>query len=58
MSKMSDLWIEIQELLEDGADPLFIAEKLQVPVDWIESVAESCDITQAKSVVGQSEKDC
>lgn len=45
MSKMSDLWIEIQELLEDGADPLFIAEKLQVPVDWIESVAESCDIT-------------
>lgn len=46
MSRMSDLWIEIQELLEDGADPLFIAEKLQVPVDWIESVAgESCDIT-------------
>lgn len=38
MSGMSELWIEIQELLEDGQDPLFIAERLQVPFSWVEAV--------------------
>lgn len=39
MAKMGDLWIEIVELLENGMDPLEIAERLSVPVEWVEAVA-------------------
>lgn len=40
MSKMSELHIEIQELLEDGFVPSEVAEKLEVPIDWVEAVME------------------
>lgn len=36
---MSDLWIDVQEMLESGATPEYIAEVLCVPYEWVEVVA-------------------
>jgi hypothetical protein len=44
MSKMSDLDIEIQEMLQAGIDPVAIAVALDVPMDWIEATMESIDL--------------
>jgi hypothetical protein len=38
MSRMSELAIQIAEDLENGLDPLEIAERLGVPVEWVEGV--------------------
>jgi hypothetical protein len=35
MSKMSELHIEIQELLMDGVRPSIIAQELNIPVTWV-----------------------
>jgi len=41
MSMMSDISIEIQELLVDGEAPAVIAEKLNVPIEWVEAEEEA-----------------
>jgi len=40
MSSMSDLIIEIQELLMDGIPSLAIATALNVPADWVHEIKE------------------
>ena len=35
MSKMSDLSIDIQAMLEDGHEPRAIARILEIPVEWV-----------------------
>lgn len=39
MSKMSDLSIEVQELLADGIGHAEIAAKLNIPIEWVEEEA-------------------
>ena len=41
MSIMSDISIEIQELLVEGEAPAVIAEKLNVPIEWVEAEEEA-----------------
>jgi len=38
MSKMSDLYTQIQELLDQGNFPYEVAEKLGIPEDWVDEV--------------------
>lgn len=40
MSNMSNLEIEIEEMLEQGRDPLSIARILEIPVTWVYEVNE------------------
>ena len=35
MSKMSDLSIDIQVMLEEGHEPRAIARILEIPVEWV-----------------------
>lgn len=35
MSRMSDLSLEIQDLLEEGYLPVTIARQLEVPITWV-----------------------
>ena len=35
MSRMSDLSIDIQAMLEDGHEPRAIARYLEIPVEWV-----------------------
>ena len=39
MSRMSDLSIEVQELLVDGIGHAEIAAKLNIPIEWVEEEA-------------------
>lgn len=47
MSRMSDLWIEIEYRLENTDDLNRVAQELNVPLDWVNSVADSmiCEYT-------------
>ena len=40
MSKMSELVIDIEEMLDEGYRPLTISALLNVPVTWVYDVAE------------------
>ena len=40
MSKMSDLGLDISDMLEDGYLPVTIARLLEVPIDWVYEVAD------------------
>ena len=40
MSKMAELDLEIQTMLEDGYRPVTIASVLNVPVTWVYDVVE------------------
>lgn len=42
MSKMSDLHLEIQERLEGGQTPQYIADWLEIPITWVYAVQELC----------------
>jgi hypothetical protein len=35
MSKMADLEIDIQTMLEEGVHPSSIARRLEIPVSWV-----------------------
>ena len=35
MSRMSELSIDIQAMLEDGHEPRAIARYLEIPVEWV-----------------------
>ena len=41
MSRMSDLWITISEMLEEGMEPLQVANLLGVPIQWVLDVEAS-----------------
>jgi hypothetical protein len=41
MSKMSDLILDIQDLLEQGFSPQTISDRLGVPHQWVLEIQES-----------------
>ena len=43
MSAMSNLYTEIQELLEEGLFPTVIASRLGVPLNWVDAVRMDLD---------------
>lgn len=43
MSAMSNLYTEIQELLEEGLFPTVIASRLEVPLSWVDAVRMDLD---------------
>lgn len=43
MSAMSNLYTEIQELLEQGLFPTVIASRLEVPLSWVDAVRMDLD---------------
>lgn len=47
MSMMSNLILEIQELLEDGIPSLAIATALNVPIDWVQDIKEVMESAEA-----------
>ena len=44
MSKMSDLSMDIQYMLEEGHEPRAIAQILEIPVEWVyEQLSQESD---------------
>ena len=43
MSKMSDLQLDIQYLLEQGRTAMEIAQELEIPVSWVYETQESVE---------------
>ena len=43
MSAMSNLYAEIQELLEEGLFPTVIASRLEIPLSWVDQVRMDLD---------------
>ena len=43
MSKMSELDIDIQELLEEKVHPTVIARRLHIPLSWVYNTLENVD---------------
>lgn len=44
MSKMSDLSMDIQSMLEEGHEPRAIARILEIPVEWVyEQLSQESD---------------
>jgi hypothetical protein len=43
MSKMADMSLDIQLMLEDGVHPTTIAKTLEVPLGWVYDTLESMD---------------
>jgi hypothetical protein len=41
MSRMSDLYVEINDMLEAGYLPVTIARNLEIPVSWVYESADS-----------------
>jgi len=46
MSKMADLCLEIQLMLEDGVHPTSISKRLDVPLSWVYDALEQMDPDQ------------
>ena len=40
MSKMAELQMEVEELIEQGMTAKFISAKLNIPIDWVYSLIE------------------
>ena len=43
MSRMSDLSIEINDMLESGYLPVTVAKLLEVPINWVYEAADTED---------------
>jgi hypothetical protein len=43
MSRMSDLDVEIQDLLEKGRSPMDVARELEIPVSWVYEEPEAVE---------------
>ena len=43
MSRMSELYADIELMLEQGNSPFIISEYLEVPVTWVYEVTESSE---------------
>lgn len=46
MSKMAELYLEIELMLEQGTHPVLIADRLGVPTSMVYDVIEACDCNQ------------
>lgn len=55
MSKMKNLVIEIEELIQDGYEWGEIARMLSVPVQWVSEVAENMEPEYNDSMDGDHE---
>jgi|LauGreDrversion4_2_1035121.scaffolds.fasta_scaffold209136_3 hypothetical protein len=51
MSKMSELSIDIQEMLEDGVHPTAIAKRLDVPLGLVYDTLESMEDEESNTEV-------
>jgi DNA-binding CsgD family transcriptional regulator len=49
MSQMSNLEIQILELLEQGQTPFMIAQMLDIPVAWVYSAEENSPFATSNS---------
>ena len=50
MSKMADLSLEIQDLLERGSDPVTLAKILEIPITWVYETSEYMDVESSTEV--------
>ena len=50
MSKMADLSLEIQDMLELGSDPVTIATILEIPITWVYETSENMDVESSTEV--------
>jgi hypothetical protein len=46
MSKMNELYLDIELMLEQGTHPSTISAVLDVPVSWVYEVIEDCEKTE------------
>ena len=52
MSKMSDLSLDIQTMLEEGREPRAIAQILEIPVEWVyEELSQEGDDEQERMIL-------
>ncbi len=50
MSKMSELSIEIKDMLEDGYLPVTIARQLDVPITWVFEEIEQEELSPFETI--------
>ena len=50
MSKMSDLSLEIQDMLEEGYLPVTIARQLEIPVAWVQEEVEQEELSPFETI--------
>ena len=50
MSKMADLSLEIQDMLERGSDPVTIAKILEIPITWVYETSENMNVESSTEV--------
>lgn len=58
MSKMAELAMDVQNMLDDGYRPVTIATMLNVPVTWVYDVAEmqqEYDVAEMQQEKGNAE---
>lgn len=46
MSKVNELYLDIELMLEQGSHPVLISTVLDVPVSWVYEVIEDSDKTE------------
>jgi hypothetical protein len=52
MSRMSDLSLDIQTMLEEGREPRAIAQILEIPVEWVyEELSQEGDDEQERMIL-------
>jgi len=49
MSKMADLSLEIQLMLEDGVHPTSISKRLDIPLSWVYDTLEQMEPSEELS---------
>lgn len=50
MSRMSDLSLEIQDMLEEGYLPVTIARQLEVPITWVFEEVEQEELSPFETI--------
>jgi len=50
MSKMSDLSLQIQDMLEEGYLPVTIARQLEIPVTWVHEEVEQEELSPFETI--------
>jgi hypothetical protein len=50
MSRMSDLSLEIQDMLEEGYLPVTIARELEVPITWVFEEVEQDELSPFETI--------
>jgi len=52
MSKIGNLYLEIQERLEQGVKPELVASELNVPLDWVLTVENNLTFAESDPEFG------